>query len=538
MIAVVFALAAAAAEKAAVVSVHAITTGGRAAVEVVTTSVPARVGLERGASEAVLTLDARLPAELGAVAPVPPLQAVEVKKSADGVAIHVRVDRSVPHEVRRRGTLLTLLFGLPAPIERTDEGRDVRELHRGLLPASLGEDTAAAGPDEDDADPGMFAAEAEGLRIGLLTVRPSISAVYVDAQNALLETAEPLADDYYEVRPQMAAEMPLGTGYLRGDYEARLRRESRFAIVDESTTQLANASLEVPLGPNLRTRANGHFARGLLETNEVDPGREYFFQLGRYRRYDVGGGLRMQTTGRVDVDFAGSYYSVDLERDSGFFDYRGWTGAAGLGFEISPRLRAVVGYTYDEIPSAAARPQVRMWAHSASVSLQGEMLPLVSGHVTVAYRDQRNPEAPAGGTHYQGISASVRLLKEFSRSTTLLVNAAHTTAPSAFEANGFFVATSVLGELNLALPFSLVALVGAGYHHNGYRIVSPEIGVPREDRITTWMAGLGRPITEFALLRADYRYEQRASNLDSFDTDGHALTVQLGLRLYRSRGRR
>jgi len=130
------------------------------------------------------------------------------------------------------------------------------------------------------------------------------------------------------------------------------------------------------------------------------------------------------------------------------------------------------------------------------------------------------------------------VLKEFSRSSTLQLVVSRSMPPSAFERNGFFVATSALGELNLALPLSVVVLAGAGYHQNEYRVVSPEIGRPRGDRITTWLVGLGRPVGEWAFARADYRYERRESNLERFDTDAQALTVQVGVRLYRTRARR
>ena len=131
----------------------------------------------------------------------------------------------------------------------------------------------------------------------------------------------------------------------------------------------------------------------------------------------------------------------------------------------------------------------------------------------------------------------MRLLKEFTPTTTLQISGGRMTPPSSFESNGYFVATSVLGELNFGLPLSFVALLGGGYHANDYRVVSEEIGVPREDRITTWMAGLGRSLSEYAFVRVDYRYEQRESNLDQFDTDGWAFTAQVSLRMYRSRVR-
>jgi hypothetical protein len=361
----------------------------------------------------------------------------------------------------------------------------------------------------------------------------------VDAESALLETADPIPDRYYEVRPRLAGDLPLGLGRLQADYEARLRRGSSFAIVEDTTTHVGNASLELPFGPNVLARVGGHFARGLLETAEVDPGREYFFQLGRYTRYDVSGALQVQTGARLDVELTGGRYRVEVDERAGFFDHEAWTASAGLGFEIGPRFRGVVSYGYDEIPLAwTSRPEARMQAHSATLSLRGEILPLVTGFVTVGYRDQRNPIAGPGGERYTGVSVRARLLKEFSRSSSLRVTATRDTPPSAFERNGFYVTNSVLGELNLALPFSVVAHAAAGYHRNDYRVPSPQIGRPRQDRITIWGGGLGRSFTDWVFARADYRYEQRASNLDQFDTDAHALTVQVGVRLYRARARR
>jgi hypothetical protein len=534
-----FVLLGAAAEKPALVSVHARSAEGRAALEVVTTSAPVRVRLDRVDAGVALTLDARLPRDLGPIEAVPPLRAVEVGKTGAGVVVRVRVDQEVPYQVSRQGTLLTVLFGAPPPELPPPGAADVRELYRGLLPGALGESGAAAATETAAADPERTGVEVEGLQVGVLTLRPQVGAVYVDAESALLDTAEPLPDQYYEIRPRLAGEMPLGTGRLLADYEARLRWGSSFTQVDDATTHVANANLELPFGPNVVWRAGGHFARGLLETREVDPGREYFFQLGPYTRYDASTGLRIETGSRLDIDLSAAGYHIDVDENAGFFDHEGWTAFGGIGIELGPRVRAVVGYAYDEIPAhSTERPAATMRAHTGTVSLRGEIMPLVTGEITGGYRDQRNPEAGDGGQRYRGLSASVRLVKEFTRSTTLQIAAVRATPPSAFESNGFYVVTSVLGELNLALPASLVAHVGAGYHRNDYRVASPEIGRPREDRITGWLAGLGRPVTDWAFVRADYRYEQRESNLDEFDTDAHALTVEVGLRFYRQRGSR
>jgi hypothetical protein len=156
----------------------------------------------------------------------------------------------------------------------------------------------------------------------------------------------------------------------------------------------------------------------------------------------------------------------------------------------------------------------------------------------VDYRDQTNPNAGVGGTRFRGLNADARLLKEFSRATTIRFTASRRTPPSAFEQNGFYVATSFQGELNVALPFSFVVLAGLGYHQNTYPLESAEIGRPRKDRITGWLGGIGRSITDWTFARVDYRYERRDSNLERFDTDAHALSAQVGLRLFRRRAPR
>jgi hypothetical protein len=206
--------------------------------------------------------------------------------------------------------------------------------------------------------------------------------------------------------------------------------------------------------------------------------------------------------------------------------------------ELGPRVRGSLSYVYEQIPPTSERPVAEMQAHSGLLGLEGEILPLITGFVNLGYRVQRNPSAGAGGGRFEGLSASARILKEFSPSTNLQVIASRSTPPSAFESNGFFVSTSAQAELTLGLPFSITAHGGGGHHRNDYRVVSPLIGRARADRITGWSAGLGRSITDWAFARADYRYERRDSNIDVFDTDAHSMTVQVGVRLYRPRERR
>ena len=80
-------------------------------------------------------------------------------------------------------------------------------------------------------------------------------------------------------------------------------------------------SLELPLGAIGEITAAEHFAHGLLETTEVDPGREYFFRLGRFTRHRHSLDLRLLPGGRADATVGGSLDVVRVDDRAAFFDH-------------------------------------------------------------------------------------------------------------------------------------------------------------------------------------------------------------------------
>ncbi len=169
--------------------------------------------------------------------------------------------------------------------------------------------------------------------------------------------------------------------------------------------------------------------------------------------------------------------------------------------------------------------------------LRGEVLPLTTGSVSVGYSTQTSPNAGPGGTRFTGLIASGRLEKSFTPSSSLALAVTRATNVSGFEENAFYVTNAVEVVLRAGLPWSLALQAGAGYHRNDYRTVASAIGAPRRDMIRGWTLGLGRPVTRYAFVRADYRRERRDSNIDSFDSPSNALTVQVGLGLFAAQPR-
>ena len=424
----------------------------------------------------------------------------------------------------------------PAAIE-PPPAPGLEDLYRSILPRPIGDPTVFANEDAS----GQTTRTASGSRddeardalyLGTVQLTPAFHALYVRAEGALLDNAEPVEDHYYEMRPQIGAEVPVSTGFLRGAYHARIRRGSSFDLVESTITHLADFSLNLPLGGVGEITGAEHIARGVLETAEVDPGREYFFRLGRFARNLHSLGVRLLPGGRADVSLGGSLDVVRVDDRAAFFDHERQSGTALIGYEVTPALRAGLGYSYTRIPFTVERPEAESHLHSTFGELRGEILPLTDGNVSVGYARQVSPNAGPGGTRFAGLTAAGRLEKSFTPSSSLTLTGTRAPNVSAFEQNAFYVTSAVAVLLRAGLPGSLALEAGAGYHRNDYRTVASSIGVPRRDAIRGWTVGLGRPFTRRAFIRADYRRDRRDSNIDAFDSRSNALTVQLGLGLF------
>jgi hypothetical protein len=365
-----------------------------------------------------------------------------------------------------------------------------------------------------------------GVAVGPFRVKAGVDARFLDADTFLESTAQPTRDKYLEVAPRVVADAPVSQGRLTLDYAPTLRGLATYDQIN-SNSQRVGAALEVPLGPNVTLRAKDAFLSGLLESREVDPGGEYFFGLGRFHKnaFDAGASIAMGS--RLSLELAGAFGTLRFQQSSDFFSYDTRLASAGLGFELTPNLKAVAAYVYDQVPRPAGRPEAESRAHSATLTLSGDILPLLTGQLSVGYRNQDSPNAGEGGTRYSGLTVSAKLSRQLGHDTTLILFANRSTPASAFENNGFYVATALQGALQMPLPLEVQLSTGLGYQWSDYRTVVPEIGQARQDRILGWSVGLRRPIRRQLFLAGSYRHEKRSSNLDQFDTRAESFALEL-----------
>jgi hypothetical protein len=245
----------------------------------------------------------------------------------------------------------------------------------------------------------------------------------------------------------------------------------------------------------------------------VIDGRPFAYAVSMAHHVDVGGGID----------------DVDVAEDAAFFDYQRRSATAALGIEVGPGRRASLGYSFEEVPGTAERPEAESRVHALSAGIDGQIMSLLSGRASVGYTRRESPQAAPGGQTFTGLSFGAQLKREFGRSSSLVLSADRGTELSNFEENAFYVMTSVQATLSVPLPFSFSGIVGGGYHVNDYLTTASALGEPRRDEIVGWLAGVGRSVTRWAFVRADYRQDRRNSNIDAFDQSPHAFYVQVGL---------
>jgi len=410
----------------------------------------------------------------------------------------------------------------PAAAGEGPAGSSVSELYPQLFPTGTPQSQPEVAPVVEVPEPG----EDQGAVLGPFRVRASVDVRYVDADTFVEATAEPTRDSYLEVQPRVLAAAPVGTGAFNLEYAPVFRA---FATYDQVNTSshLLGATLELPVGGRVTLRARDRFQSGVLDTRVVDPGGEYFFGLGRFNRNDADAGASIVVGPRMSVELTGALGHVHFLEESNFFDYDTRAVSAGLGFELTPTLRAVASYVYDSVPLSDDRPEAESTAHSGRLSLNGEILPLLTGQLAVGYRSQDAPNAGPGGQSFSGITLSAALQRELGQDAHISLYANRSTPVSAFEENAFYVSTGVQGVLQVPLVAKFELRGGVGYQWNDYKTIAEEIGSPREDRILGYFVGLRRPIARKLSLSAAYRKEDRSSNIDIFDTDSDGFYLQL-----------
>jgi hypothetical protein len=515
-------LAASALALPTLVSLRVEDVGGRRALTIVASGPMAAAEVRREGDHVIVPLPATVPPSFVAPGPKPPLTDIGFERGAFGVSLRLHVARAIPYSVRQDGPVMQIVFGRERPAAVAG-GPTTAALFQSLFRAAP--DPAVADAENPAAPSTSDAAEA-GFRLGPIRLEPAIALNYWEGVSALGETANPVSHRYLEIQPRLVGDVTLLQGRVKLSYEPRLRGFSSLHAVNQRSDRAA-LTIDQPFGA-FALHAEHAISTGFLETTEVDPGREYFFRLGRFTRHLTTASAVLEPGGRMGVEVGGSRETVRVDDRAAFFDHETDSARVALDYALGPERTIALGYVFDRVPTPVERPEAAAHGHTFEARLSGELLPLLKAEGSVGYRQQTSPNAAPAGRRYRGLVSAFRLTKDFTPGSSVGVYLGRSTPLSSFEGNGFYVTTAFQADARTTLPFELVLRASAGRQRNTYRTPAAAIGRPRDDRIDGWIVGFARTLGRRGRVGVDYRSERRDSNLDEFDSRAHGLVLQLG----------
>jgi hypothetical protein len=412
----------------------------------------------------------------------------------------------------------------PAPVGENTPTEDVgaESLYARLFPQGTPAPTPSPTP---EAGGNQEARPEHTFRFGFLTLRPALHLAYLDSTASLLDSTDTVRDRYLEIRPGLKLGTSLMHGRLQAQYEPSLRSFGNFGPT-ESTSHRASVSLDLASRGPIHLSVRDAFATGVLETQEVDPGGEYFFDLQRFWRNSVGATVGHEIAPRWTLNGGARLDEVQFDTAGSFFDHETWSFDFGVDHEISENLHTTASYVYDRVPHSDDRPQAESTASTVQATLTGQATPRVTAQLTLGYRDQEHPFAPEPGRRYRGLVVGGSATRTLGLASSLTLSGSRTALLSAFEDNGFYVTNLVQTTGVFRFPYGLFLDAGTGYRWNDYRTIAREIGVPRADTIFDWHLGLRRPL-RWGSIGAGYQRQRRRSNVDRFDVTTDGVILQL-----------
>ena len=519
----------------------------------------------REGAEVVVRFSAEPKPEAGIPVAVDPIKALALGTEAM-FSLRVSVPESWSHEMLREASSLRLVLhpraappvaepspaGQPPPQPtRTPEATaaDTADLYRRLFPSVT--DGVAPTPERTEAmsKQNWYS----DFTWGGLQAKPWVSVSYINGKTTLVDAKQVTSDGYWVIQPNLGIGLTphigSGEGQWKVNYSPRFRRSVDFALPG-LTSHFVDVGIDQTLSSLGSIYGTYHYSQGILETEEVDPGREYGIGLNRvidtslqrFRRQGFGLGVHFDFLADTQVDIGANTSRLKFGNDPkdanlapgprAFFNYdtRSVNASIRHGAGEGRFLSFVFGAT--DTPAQTERKQIEGRGYTYGASIDGEIAALTTGRLMFGYRTQKNPNAGAGGRDYKDVNYGAQVVRQFSDEWNLGLSADRKLYVSAFADNGFYVADGLRGDLNGRLPLAFFIRGSVGLQVNNYK-ASPQVegttSILRKDKLRSWSIGLSRNIFSWAYLRADYTSERRNSNLNRFDINTRALTVQLAL---------
>jgi hypothetical protein len=379
-----------------------------------------------------------------------------------------------------------------------------------------------------------------GYKVGPGSFRPYVTFLYEHDSNLYGRNTNVVASDSFTVSPILEYEIPGETRDFRIAYNPVFRWITNFSQPSH-ISHFLNFDSRVELSDRIRFALRDHFARGIFETLEFDPGRELNFSASPYFRNDVGAevGIDLSEKNQLigDADFDRVVF--DQRFNDTFFNFDTYSFSAGWLRDQWATANFFLRYTYMRTLTSGTNAAGRNGTeNSYEFGLNKAFTDRTSGNFTVGYRETAYDNH--GLANFHSWIARASLTKQFNDRNSIDIAAMRGSSQSAFGNNSFFVSNGLRGRYQWRGDRFTLAFTG-GYQRNNYPENSLFVstidgstvittGPRRHDSLYDAGADLGVVLNNKMVLIFGYAFEKRTANLgDPFNYNRHLFHVGFNL---------
>lgn len=403
------------------------------------------------------------------------------------------------------------------------------------------------------------AAAFEGIQGQYAIFYPSVELLYYHTDNLFLTPANGKSADTFIVKPKFRLEVPTDRHFFTVEYSPQYRDVSNINL-DEDVSHFFDIGGRFQGSPIFRVDADAHVARGVLETEEVDPDNELAIGFDPFLALNgsVGFTWEGQRQGAtVNLAFSSTEFDRDVPTVANpapsYFEEDQMGGGVTYFYKFTPLTQFNMGYQFTSYDQQFAefgqletdpingnciggpclgQRDVDSDSNEVFVGFEGELGRTTTGSVRLGFMSREFDQVDV--SDFESLTLDASFTKAFTRFTKLEVNLHRDQNSSNFENNGFYTANRIGAALtNQPLGRRVFWTLAAGFQRNDYPDPVSSAGqtLSREDDIIMARAEVGfYPLTHLNL-KLNYRFEDRDSNMpnSAFDYEENAIIFQVGL---------
>lgn len=369
--------------------------------------------------------------------------------------------------------------------------------------------------------PAQAMAVADGIKQGPTMVFPTLSVTETYNDNIGLSSGNEESDWVTSVAPAIRLVLPVQRFFLEAEGGLDFRRY--VDNDDENGTDWsvgAAAGADFPGGLSFKV-GDKHTARHLVGSQEYGPGEDHSQNTLRATvAYTVSEALRLELTG---LRMAYTYdRSLSRERVESSLQ-------TGASWKFQPSLSAVfeaayTGYAYDS--NTVQDGSAIQFALGLSWAITAKSTGFAKAGYQIKQYDDENAAAGIENVNY--LTASAGLRHFFTSKTLVQVDLLRASQESDFPENPYYLRTAVGASFSQRFTSKIYGRAGLRYSGDDYPNevtytnpydttgTSPQTG-KRSDGTLSGNLAVGFDVTRWLSVELAYGYDQRSSNVDTFD---------------------